>query len=283
MINIKNCPYLLRLIKLTQCLSLGIVILIKTTSLNALSVPQKSAYDSRIRTIVYNPDNVVQLDSVIGIATHIVLEEDESYITHVFGDAQSYSFNVTNNHLFIKPCAENADTNLIVVTNRRNYTFRLTFQPSISSSKSVYQLIFSYPDSEFKTQQAVKLKDNLEQGWSEPLDQVNLNYTMSGDIDIAPINVWDNNGFTNFKFLNHQDIPAIYMVDGENQESIVNHHVIGAGNNITRLHKVNAKWILRLGERALAIYNEAITQVVPPKSTGTASPVIERTLKGRVS
>ena len=42
----------------------------------ALDEPRSSKFDNRIRYTIYNPRDVVQLDAVIGIATHIVLEEN---------------------------------------------------------------------------------------------------------------------------------------------------------------------------------------------------------------
>ena len=74
----------------------------------ALHHPTKSCLDGRIRYTPYNAHDVVQLNTVIGIATHVVLEEGEQYMTHAFGDANAYAFAVEKNHLFLKPKAENA-------------------------------------------------------------------------------------------------------------------------------------------------------------------------------
>src|SRR3546814_2112224 len=59
---------------------------------SALDLPKHSRADSRIRYANYNPADVIQLDAVIGVATHIVLEENEEYIYHVFGDSEAYAF-----------------------------------------------------------------------------------------------------------------------------------------------------------------------------------------------
>ncbi len=242
----------------------------------ALHHPTKSTFDSRIRYTPYNAHDVVQLNTVIGIATHVVLEEGEQYMTHAFGDANAYAFAVEKNHLFLKPKAENADTNLAVVTDRRSYHFRLTFQPSIQSS-AVYQLVFTYPGN-FKKAALEKEFDNLRH-------YCNLNYTMSGDKDIAPINAWDNGTFTYFKFDGHHDLPVVYMVDADGNESMVNRHSMGEASNIVVVHKVHDRWIFRLGDRALAIYNESYAEGrLPPEppSTGTAVPTIQRIVKPTV-
>lgn len=246
----------------------------------ALHQPYKSAYDTRIRSVTYNPQDVIQLDCVIGIATHIVLEEGETYITHAFGDAKAYSFSVERHHLFLKPKAENADTNLIVVTDRRSYNFRLTFCPTPLGSTAVYQLEFRYPETKTKQDQEAEKKKKLAQGFQKKPPFYNLDYTMSGDLDLAPLHVWDNQAFTYFKFPNSRDLPTLYMVDEEGQESIVNRHVEGPHNATLVVHKINAKWVLRLADRALAIYNESYdTQGIIP-TTGTTSTTVKRVVKG---
>ena len=255
------------------------VLLLCITPIVALHHPTKSTFDSRIRYTPYNAHDVVQLNTVIGIATHVVLEEGEQYMTHAFGDANAYAFAVEKNHLFLKPKAENADTNLAVVTDRRSYHFRLTFQPSIQSS-AVYQLVFTYPEN--------LKKAALEKEFKSLGQKYNLNYTMSGDKDIAPIHAWDNGTFTYFKFASNRDLPVVYMVDADDQESMVNRHSIGDASNIVVVHKVHDRWILRLGDRALAIYNESYKEHAEYRpqpespSTGTAVPTIQRIVKPSV-
>ena len=89
----------------------------------------------------------MQLDAVIGIATHIVLEKVT--LRHPrFGDAQSLSFAVEGHHVFIKPRADNAQTNLTIVTDRRTYFhFKLRYSPT-RRANAVYGLSFAYPDTE---------------------------------------------------------------------------------------------------------------------------------------
>ncbi|WP_407200961.1 TrbG/VirB9 family P-type conjugative transfer protein [Enterobacter cloacae] len=57
-----------------------------------MDVPTGSAYDSRIKTIMFNADDVTQIDSVIGVQTHIILDPGETYVTHAFGDSDAWIF-----------------------------------------------------------------------------------------------------------------------------------------------------------------------------------------------
>ena len=90
-----------------------------------LDATEGSRFDRRIRYVTYNPDDVVALEAVVGVVTHIVLEPGETYVTHAFGDGKAWDFAVKGNHYFLKAVAENADSNLTIVTDRRSYHLSL--------------------------------------------------------------------------------------------------------------------------------------------------------------
>jgi len=244
----------------------------------ALDVPDISRYDHRIKYVTYNPDDVVQLETVIGIATHIKLETGETYQTHAFGDSSAYEFAVVGSNIFIKPAAEDANTNLIIVTDRRAYNIRLSFRPD--RAKATYSLGFRYPDTQARLASAQIEKQQVEQAFTTKAENANLNYTMSGNTDIAPINAWDDGRFTYLKFPSNADFPAVYVVDTIGNESLVNFNTIGKSSNIIQIHKVHPKFFIRAGSRVLAIFNEAYDPVGTPNETGTASPAVERVVQG---
>ncbi|MDH2436871.1 P-type conjugative transfer protein VirB9 [Pokkaliibacter sp. MBI-7] len=261
--------------KLAFCLALATV---TAAPAWALETPSASSYDHRVRYVTFNQADVVQLDAVVGVATHIILEEGERYQTHAFGDSGAYEFGIKGNHIFIKPRAEQANTNLIVVTDRRSYKFRLTFRPD--RRNATYELAFRYPDTQARQSRQARERAAVERGFQMEAGGYNLSYTMSGDTDIAPVNAWDNGQMTFFKFAANADMPAIYMVDAEGNESIVNRHTVGSSSDIVVVHKVSPKWVIRLGNRALAIWNEAYDPNGVPNETGTASPGVRRVIRG---
>ena len=244
----------------------------------ALNVPDISRYDYRIKYVTYNPADVVQLDTVIGVVTNIKLEDGETYKTHAFGDSAAYEFAAVGNNLFLKPAAEDANTNLIVVTDRRTYNIRLSFRPD--RARATYSLAFKYPDTiARKTNEEIE-KNRVTEAFAIAAGRANLNYTMSGHTDIAPINAWDDGRFTYLKFPANADFPAVYMVDSEGNESLVNFNTIGKSNNIIQIHKVHRKFFIRSGSRVLSIFNESYDSVGQENNTGTASPNVERIIKG---
>lgn len=233
---------------------------------------EEPGFDQRIRYVRYDADEVVSLDTAVGVAVHIVLEKGEKYVAHAFGDGKAWDFRVKEQHCFLKATAPQAEGNLTIVTDRRSYHFALKL--ASGGTPPTYEVVFEYPSS--RAQRAKE--DELAEAWGKAPAKVNLQYSMSGDLDIAPVNAWDNGEFTYFKFPGQRDIPAIYMVDVDGAESIVNRHSTGAANDLVVVHKVAARWVLRLGARALAVWNDAYEPFGRRNATGTASPDVNRVL-----
>lgn len=242
----------------------------------ALDNPKASPKDTRIRHTDYDSNNVIAVWTVAGVTTHIVLADDESYVTHAFGDAQAYDFQQVGKHLLLKPIAQQADTNLIVITDKRNYAFLLqNAQPG--KGKETHRITLNYPDS----QAAISAVQAAQNQVNQALDQTGVainwqNYTMSGNQSLAPVNAWDDGAQTWLRFAPGQDLPAVYFVDADGNEVIANRHMADAHTIV--MHRVAAKWHLRLGDQVLAIHNES-SQQTRPLPTRTISPDVERVLR----
>jgi type IV secretion system protein VirB9 len=248
-------------------------------SIHALELPTKSNDDHRIRTVTYNRNDVVQLDTMVGVSTHIELEPGEQYLTHVFGDSRAYAFTKAKNHIFIKPIVEDSNTNLIIVTDRRTYNFRLSYIGD-RSKESVYDLSFSYPDTVAKEQAEKKKQSDIDAAFRQQRGRTNLKYSMSGDLEIAPVNVWDIGDVTYFKFPGNVDLPLIYEVDAKGDEHVIPKSIVGPAHNIWAVQKVNAKWSVRLGaESVLTVWNDAFDPLGVENISRTLSPSVQRVIK----
>lgn len=242
----------------------------------ALDTPKASSKDVRIRSTQYDPTNVIAVNTSPGIATHIVLADDEQFITHVFGDAAAYDFQQVGKHLLLKPIARQADTNLIVITDKRNYAFMLRYVDQ-ANGKEVYRVELNYPDIEQAKIAASSTQAQIDQALTRTGLAINWQtYTMSGDKSLAPVNAWDDGAQTWLRFAPGQDLPAVYFVDPDGNEVIANRHMADAHTIV--LHRIAAKWHLRLGDQVLAIYNEGAHQA-RSLSTGTVSPDVQRVLR----
>lgn len=250
----------------------------------ALDVGQKSHYDYRIKTVQYNPDDIVRIDAIAGIATHIELAEDENYVTHAFGDSQSWAFSHVNNHYFIKPILPLGDTNLTIVTDKHNYNIILHYIDTDPKSKNakaspwarqqaLLQLTYQYPLKAAQRELQKKLEKNRFNGLK------NYHYVMSDEAkmqSIQPLSVVDNHQFTRFIFPPMSELPQVYMLSASGQEQLVNTRVVGAQNNILEVAGIAAEWRIRLGEKVVGIRNNAYTPSAGTSTSGTASPDVKR-------
>lgn len=248
-------------------------------SAHAIDIPKPSSFDSRIKTVTYNAQDVVRINAMVGIATHIQLEPGERYVDHAFGDSQGWHFSENSNHVFLKPAAENADTNLVLITDRRVYNFELDYANASRKGEKVFSLAFQYPATTLRANAAAHEAARVKQGFNMPRE-VNTTYTMTGDSNISPVHAWDNGQFTFFRFPGAVDIPAIFTVGPDGSEAIVNQHVQGAASDTIVMHKVSPHWVFRLGTSALSVFNEAYNPHGVSNTSRTASPEVIRAVQG---
>lgn len=249
------------------------------TAVHATEFPQPSVQDSRILTVIYEPSNVVRIDGMVGIVTHIQLEPGEQYVDHAFGDSAGWWFAVSGNNVFLKPKAEHSGTNLVLITNKRVYNFELRYADMSVKGDKMFDVRFIYPATKVAETKAAaeQAQVNADFHIARP---INANYTMTGDRSLAPIHAWDNWQFTYFQFPGAVDMPEIYVVNPDGTESIVDHHIEGKGSDIVVVHKVAKQWVLRLGNSALSVFNESYDPVGVLNQSRTASPDVIRTVRG---
>lgn len=242
----------------------------------SLDRPIPSPKDQRIRWTDYDAANVIQVDTTLGVATHIQLSDDEDYVTHAFGDAAAYDFQQIGKHLLLKPIAEQADTNLLYITTKRNYSFLLKYA-KLRNGREVFRLALRYPENDQARTATSREADTIQRELGR--NDLALNweaYTMSGHTEIGPVAAWDDGAQTWLRFATGQDLPAVYYVDTDGHEVIANRHMEDEVTIV--LHRVAARWHLRIGDKVAAVHNEApsAARALP---TGTVSPVVERVLR----
>ncbi len=104
------------------------------------------ATDSRIRTYIYNPNDVYLVIINTGFQTSIEFEPGEKIQTMSLGDMYSWSLNPIQNRLFIKPLEDNVRTNMTILTNMRSYQFDVVSSSSKQNLKDIaYVIRFYYP------------------------------------------------------------------------------------------------------------------------------------------
>jgi len=258
----------------------------------ACSAPQPAG-DPRIRSVVYDPQQVVRVVGVFRTATQIVLGPNENVLHAALGDSTAWEVVAEKNIVFIKPKARRAPTNLIVTTalpagDTRTYTFELVPRdgPTRRDTPDTYFVVrFRYPQDEKAAAvtavsaaeaalQAKVLELKLERGVLE--GPRNLAYQVQGAAALQPSEVSDNGRFTVMRFPAGQAVPTVYAVTPQGTESLVPFDVRG---EFVVIHATGAQFRLRRGTDLLCIYNLAPDPYGARTDTHTAAPDVERTDK----
>jgi len=275
-------------------LILALAALLAAGPAGALETPRPGAADPRIRTVDYDPQQVVRVVGVFRTATQIVLGADETVLHAALGDATGWEVAPEENVVFIKPKAKRPPTNLIVTSTTRagetrTYIFELTTRAGSASRNApdtFFVVRFRYPaDDRAKAVAAVSAADaalqrkvldlKLERGVLE--GPRNLAYEVQGAASLQPSEVTDNRRFTVMRFPAGQPVPAIYTVTADGTESLVPFDVRG---EFVVIHATAKRFRLRRGKDLLCIYNLANDPYGVSLGTNTAAPDVERTDKG---
>lgn len=103
--------------------------------------------DNRIKTYVYNPNEVYLLVLHFGFQSHIEFAKGEEIETLSLGDTYAWKLTPLGNRLFVKPLEKNIKTNMTIITNKRTYQFDLVAKDLEEEDEKdlVYLVRFLYP------------------------------------------------------------------------------------------------------------------------------------------
>jgi type IV secretion system protein VirB9 len=226
----------------------------------AVRESRPTAIDSRIRVMVYNPNDVFKFTGYYGYQASIELAKGEEVVSISMGDTTSWQIVPSGNRIFIKPMEQDATTNMTMITNKRTYFFELYAEEAIDirSPNMVFNVKFIYPDEDdgenFRS--FAHQKDSLPD--LDHPENLNFHYSLSGDEEIAPIKIFDDGELTYMLFRDkNKEIPSIFAVDHHLRESMVNLKLDPKNNNLIVIEQVWEKFTLRLGEKIVCIFNEA--------------------------
>jgi type IV secretory pathway VirB9-like protein len=114
----------------------------------AEEIPQGSDFDQRIRTAVFNPDEVYRVAAKIGYASYLQLWDDEKLESYFTGDAGGWDIASHGSVVAFKPLVKNPTTNFVIVSNKGR-VYNLIFDLKTTVTKGhVIGLRFKYPDEE---------------------------------------------------------------------------------------------------------------------------------------
>ncbi len=245
------------------------------------SAPAGEVADGRIRTTPYFPDAVYRLRGYVGYQIDVEFETGESFLGLGAGDLAGLRFAADGNHLFLKPRAAGANTNITVLTSRRVYQFdysATTQRPDPRDPDVIYALRFSYPPASVNSGGKAAEVDR-ELAGSRPFAARNFQYFYCGSPSLKPLSAWDDGAQTHLQFAPREELPAIFASNDDGSESLVNFTIEAAD---VVVHRVGRRFIVRRGKLVGCIVNQAFAGRGDRLASGTVSPAVQRITRGAV-
>lgn len=239
------------------------IIFFSMMSLNAYAIRESrpTAIDSRIRVMTYIQDDVFKYTGYYGYQACIEMARDEEVVSISMGDTTGWQIVPSGFRIFIKPIEKDATTNMTLITNKRTYFFELYAEEAqdIRDPDMVFKVKFIYPDENDADnfQYAATSSSSAGPDLSHP-EKYNFNYSISGHEEIAPIKIYDDGEFTYLQFRDkNAEVPAIFAVDEDLHESMVNYRLSPNDPNLMIVEQVFPKLSIRMGKKVVCIFNEA--------------------------
>lgn len=231
----------------------------------SVQVPAPGPVDPRIRTIVFNPREVVTITGQLGYQMVMSFGVNERVENISVGD--SLGWQVTPNKkadlLFLKPIDRLPSTNMTVVTNLRRYNFELIAVPASTRRTQTYDIRFLYPNEELAAVSAAVPEAQVSD--AAPPDSWNFAYSYQGSKVTVPARVFDDGRFTYFQWPTSVDTPAVFAIQPDGKEALVNHTTRG---RYLVVEQVAAQFVLRSGSEVTQVFNDALR----PPEPGAAAP-----------
>lgn len=239
--------------------------------------------DSRIRTLVYNPNEVYELKFYYNYQSFIEFSEDEEIEMISIGEAFAWRLTPSGKRLFIRPLEIAAHTNMTIITNKRTYHFDIRSDEFEGKADEdlVYTVRFFYPQvgqplpipPQLSAPNPAKPQRPLQAVIRTPMPgarvdnplpsaiernaedaEMNFNYSLAGRADnITPLKVYDDGNETQFQFpKDNLVVPTISAVDANGNEFQLTYSI---RDNYVVVPTVSRQFTLRLADALLCIYN----------------------------
>lgn len=239
--------------------------------------------DSRIRTLVYNPNEVYELKFYYNYQSFIEFADDEEIEMISIGEAFAWRLTPSGKRLFIRPLEIAAHTNMTIITNKRTYHFDIRsdeFQGK-ADEDLVYTVRFFYPQfgqplpipPQLAIPNPIPAKKPVGAVIRTPFPggrvdrdlpgaiernpqgaELNFSYSLAGRADnITPLKVYDDGSETHFQFAkDNLVVPTISSVDASGNEYQLTYSI---RDNYVVVPTISRQFTLRLADALLCIYN----------------------------
>ena len=219
-------------------------------------LPRYLGSERKFRSYIYNPNELYRYFGHYTYQGFIEFSAGETISTISMGNPTLWLVETLDNRIFLKPVGEdNSETNMTVLTNKRVYHFELVAKEAkgLGDKDLIFVVKFAYPDDKDKNLVEFAKTPPSDEPDMRDLSSYNFNYQYTGEKTIAPSKVFDDGIFTYFQFNSrNSEVPAIYAVDSEGFESLVNYRITGT---YMVVEKVAPQYSLRNGSDIVCVYN----------------------------
>jgi type IV secretion system protein VirB9 len=186
---------------------LAALIALAPAALSAQVHPTAGSGDPRIQNVLYDADQVVQLQGTPGYQIDVEFAADEAIENVAVGDSAAWQVtpNRRGDHLFVKNLISGVTTNMTVVTSARTYYFELA---PLSGGEMAYNVRFRYP--------------NAQAAAEETPANIEGRYRLSGAQALRPSRIADDGVHTYIEWPHEASLPAVYALNNQGQETLVN-------------------------------------------------------------
>lgn len=187
------------------------------------------AQAQEVREVPYQVDQVVRVNTGLGIATQIEISSQEQIKDFGTGFSDGWELVRRDNIFYIRPKNVDVDTNMYIRTNMRSYLLDLrvsaTKWKTLEEAKSAgvfYKVRFVYPSEVPDKASSMAAANSVLSPSAAALDSqgnYHLNYdysTVRSDSTIVPTRVYDNQQFTYIHLPPLANFPAVF---GRNERS----------------------------------------------------------------
>ncbi|MCA0941929.1 TrbG/VirB9 family P-type conjugative transfer protein [Salipiger pacificus] len=212
--------------------------------------PQTMGQDARVRSVWYNPSDVIRVDTNLRTNTALELGRGERIEQVLLGDSEAFDVEVLSNRntVSVKPVIASAHSNMTIYTSRRAIAFALT---EGRSKTPTYRVAVKYPEDQPATRASSTPK---------AIGTRDTGYEYAGGGQARPTAVWNDGHTTYFEF--RQGVrPSIFAVDGEGFELTVNSQTRG---RVVRVGGVAEAFTIRIGDEVICIRRVAGGKTVDP-------------------
>lgn len=279
--------------------------LIVSTPAFALQVPQGVKADARICDVNYDPDNVTEINSLVGntVTIEFGAKERIQYVTPSDTAHLQYFPTPNSNVLWLKPSygmpaqqlsvrtlLENGDPRLYTIqwsaTNKPPVAVASNGPVSVTDEtpKACYLVRFHYPEQDKAEKEAAARaryakakRQAAEIALRKQVEAAahNVQYVARGDASIGPSKIWDDGNTTTLVFPGDARIPVLLTVTPDGKESQVTGTTTEQGG-VVKIHGTLPFIRLRDGDLTLCIWNLAYSAIGTNPETGTTLSTVSR-------